>query len=88
MKIELSPTRDFEKTFGLHYDDFVVHFGVTFGTVAPSASRNLPGAARGNPGQPPEMVHELPIGGSLLSRGGQDDGSKQTPSNHKIGVNN
>ena len=35
-----------------------------------------PGAIRGSPAQPPEMVHELPIGGSLLSRGGQDDGSK------------
>ena len=42
----------------------------------PGICPGQPGAARRSPAQPPEMVHKLPIGGSLLSRGGQDDGSK------------
>ena len=58
----------FERTFGLHYDDFGIDFGVTFGTFAPSASRNLPGAARGSPGQPPEMVSEMQCGAPTLAQ--------------------
>ena len=49
----------FERTFGLHYDDFGIDFGVTFGTFAPLASRNLPDAAWGSPAQPLEMVSEM-----------------------------
>ena len=41
----------FERTFGLHYDDFGIDFGVTFGTFAPSASRNLSGGAWRSLGQ-------------------------------------
>ena len=71
----------------MHYDDFGIDFGVTFGTFAPSASRNLPGAARGSPAQPgaaPGNGVRDAVRGPYSRAVAKITEVKQTPSNHRL----